>query len=127
MTSERRAALVAFRALGSTATPDWIARVMREAYVEDVARSLVMSGPEFREHILAGLGPHARAAVLDELVTILGQGVGAADIEAARAFLGELALKVARAAAGTTPPGRLTRGANPELDPGTRPWTRPGA
>ena len=102
MTSERQAALAAFRALGTTATPDWIARVMREAYVEDVARSLVMSGAAFRDHILDGLGPHARAAVMDELVFILGQGVSQQDIEAARAYLGDLALQVARAAAGTT-------------------------
>jgi hypothetical protein len=101
-TTERQAALAAFRALGTTATPDWIARVMREAYVEDVARSLVMSGAEFREHILAGLGPRARAAILDELVLILGQGVSHQDIEGARVFLGDLALQVARAAAGYT-------------------------
>lgn len=58
---------------------------MREAYVEDVARSLVMSGASLRDHILDGLGPHARAAVMDELVFILGQGVSQQDIEAARA------------------------------------------
>jgi len=102
MTSERQAALAAFRALGTTATPDWIARVMREAYVEDVARSLVMSGSAFRDHILDGLGPHARAAVMDELVFILGQGTSQKDIEAARAHLGDLALQVVRAAAGTS-------------------------
>jgi hypothetical protein len=100
---ERRAALAAFRALGTTATPDWIARVMQSAYVEDVARSLVMSGPEFRGHLLAGLGPGAAAAVLDELVIVLGRGIAQQDIDAARVLLGNLALEVARISAGTLP------------------------
>ncbi len=39
---------------------------------------------------------------MDELVVILGQGVSLQDIQAARAFLGDLALQVARAAARTT-------------------------
>jgi hypothetical protein len=103
MTEERRAALVAFNALGATATPDWIARVMRSAYVEDVARSLVMSSPVFREHVLAGLGPGARTAVLDELVMVLGRGIAQQDIEAARVLLGNLALEVAHASARTLP------------------------
>jgi hypothetical protein len=61
-----------------------------------------MSGSAFRDHILEGLGPNARAAVMDELVFILGQGVSRQDIEAARVFLGDLALEVARSAAGTS-------------------------
>jgi hypothetical protein len=100
-TVERQAALAAYRALGTTATPDWIARVMRDAYVEDVARALVMSGGDFRDHLFSGLGPGARVAVLRELVDVLGRGVGAMDIETARAQLGEIALEVARAKAGT--------------------------
>jgi hypothetical protein len=104
MAVERRAALVAYRALGTTATPDWIARVMREAYVEDVARSLVMSGAGFRDHLLGGLGPNACAAVMDELVAVLLGGISQQDIDAARVVLGDLALGVARAAAGTTRP-----------------------
>jgi hypothetical protein len=103
MAVERRAALAAFRALGTTATPDWIARVMREAYVEDVARSLVMSGAGFRDHLLGGLGPNACAAVM-ELVAVLLQGISQQDIDSARVVLGDLALGVARAAAGTTRP-----------------------
>jgi hypothetical protein len=103
MTSERQAALTAFRALGTTATPDWIARVMRDAYVEDVARSLVMCAPSFRDHMLSGLGPQARTAVVDELVLTLGLGITQEDIDTARAFLGDLALGVARGAARRAP------------------------
>jgi hypothetical protein len=100
MKAERQAALAAFRALGTTATPDWIVRVMREAYVEDVARALVMSGQEFRDHLMGGLGPHARAAVLDELALTLLRGISQQDIDAARVVIGDLALGVARTAAG---------------------------
>lgn len=103
MTVERKAALAAFRALGTTATGDWVARVMREAFVEDVASALVMSGSDFREHLLSGLGPGARAAVLDELVTILGRGIPPQEVDAARVVLGQLAIRVAKAASGSLP------------------------
>lgn len=103
MTVERQAALAAYRALGTTATPDWIARVMQHAFVEDVARALVMSGSGFRDHLMSGLGPGARAAVLDELVTVLGLGISQQEIDTARVVVGDLALQVARATAGTLP------------------------
>ena len=102
-TVERQAALAAYRALGTTATPDWIARVMQHAFVEDVARALVMSGGSFREHLLSGLGPGARAAVLDDLVNVLGLGITQQEIDASRVVVGDLALRVARATAGTLP------------------------
>jgi hypothetical protein len=98
MDRRQQAAMAAFEMLGTTADSTWISTVMRSCYTSDVVEALVMTAPDFREHVFTGVSEHGREAVMDRLAETLLDGITWADIEAARIVIGSTALRLGREA-----------------------------